>query len=136
MPVKSRLDHWLPPHIINPPATGRMQTATDILPVITTWQREALTPVAADERIETLDVLRGFALFGILTVNMAWFSWPVEYMMMRQQLWETRADVIADWIVRFLAEGKFYPLFAFLFGLGDLNSPTSASRFPPANAAS
>ena len=89
-----------------------------IPPIISTGQREALTPVAAEERIETLDVLRGLALFGILTVNMAGFSWPVEYIMMRPQFWETRADVIADWIVRFVAEGKFYPLFAFLFGLG------------------
>lgn len=95
-----------------------MQTATDIPPVISTWQREAVTPVAADERIETLDVLRGCALFGILIVNMTAFSWPVDQMMMRQQFWETRTDVIADWTVRFLAEGKFYPLFAFLFGLG------------------
>jgi len=95
-----------------------MRTTADIPPVISSWQRAALTPVAADERIETLDVLRGFALFGILTVNMAAFSWPVEHMMMRQPFWETRTDLIADWIVRFVAEGKFYPLFAFLFGLG------------------
>jgi len=95
-----------------------MQIARDIPPVISTGQHEALTPVAADERIETLDVLRGLALFGILTVNMAGFSWPVEHMMMRPPFWETRTDVIADWTVRFFAEGKFYPLFAFLFGLG------------------
>ncbi len=95
-----------------------MQIVSNIPPVISTWPRVALTPVAANERIETLDVLRGVALLGILTVNMTGFSWPVEQMMMRQQFWETRPDVIADWIVRFLAEGKFYPLFAFLFGLG------------------
>lgn len=95
-----------------------MQTAAAIPPVISTWPRPALTPVAAGERIATLDVLRGFALFGILTVNMAGFSWPMEMMMMRQIFWETRPDAIADWAVRFLAEGKFYPLFAFLFGLG------------------
>jgi uncharacterized protein len=94
-----------------------MHNPADIPPVIYEWQSETLTPVAPDERIEALDVLRGFALFGILTVNMTGFSWPFDQMM-RQQFWETRADVVADWIVRFLAEGKFYPLFAFLFGLG------------------
>ena len=31
-------------------------------------------PVQARERIQTLDVLRGFALFGILLVNMAVIS--------------------------------------------------------------
>ncbi len=95
-----------------------MQTAAAIPPVISGWQRPALTPVAASERIETLDVLRGVALFGILTVNMVGFSWPPEMMLMRQLFWETRTDAIADGFIRFLAEGKFYPLFAFLFGLG------------------
>ena len=95
-----------------------MPLAADIPPVIAVWQREALTPVAASERMETLDVLRGFALFGILTVNIIGFSWPADLMMMREYFWESRTDVIADRIVQFLAEGKFYPLFAFLFGLG------------------
>jgi uncharacterized protein len=95
-----------------------MQTAAAIPPVISAWQREALTPVPAQERIATLDVLRGFALFGILTVNMLGFSWPVEMMMLRADFWDAPADVIADGAIQFLAEGKFYPLFAFLFGLG------------------
>jgi uncharacterized protein len=95
-----------------------MQTAADIPPVISAWQREALTPVPAQGRIAALDVLRGFALFGILTVNMLGFSWPVEMMMLRADFWDAPADVIADGAIQFLAEGKFYPLFAFLFGLG------------------
>lgn len=94
-----------------------MHVATEIPPVIATWSGEPLTPVAAAERIETLDVLRGVALFGILTVNMAAFSWPMETMP-GQRPGESRLDAIADWSIGFLAEGKFYPLFAFLFGLG------------------
>lgn len=93
-------------------------SASDIPPVITPTPPVALKPVAAEERIETLDVLRGFALFGILTVNMAGFSWPMDQVLMGRSLWESRADLIADGIVGFLAEGKFYPLFSFLFGLG------------------
>jgi uncharacterized protein len=95
-----------------------MPTVADIPPVIATWQREGLTPVPATERIATLDVLRGFALFGILTVNMMGFSWPVEMMMMRADFWDAPIDVLADGAIQFLAEGKFYPLFAFLFGVG------------------
>lgn len=95
-----------------------MQTAADIPPVIAAWQREALTPVAPQERIASLDVLRGFALFGILTVNMIGFSWPVEIMVLRADFWESPVDAVADGAIQFLAEGKFYPLFAFLFGLG------------------
>ena len=95
-----------------------MQIESSIPPVISTWQGDALAPVSAAERIETLDVLRGFALFGILTVNMALFSWPVYEMVTAAKEWTTRADAITDCVVRFLAEGKFYPLFSFLFGLG------------------
>jgi uncharacterized protein len=93
-----------------------MGTNPNLPPIIATWQREALTPVAAAERIETLDALRGFALFGILVVNMALFSWPI-YARIAEEVWTTR-DALADRVVRFLAEGKFYLLFSFLFGLG------------------
>jgi uncharacterized protein len=95
-----------------------METAPDIPPVISDWQRVALMPVAASERIATLDVLRGLALFGILTVNIGSFSWPIEYMLWQREFWNSRADAVVDWMIRFLAEGKFYPVFSFLFGLG------------------
>jgi len=95
-----------------------MEASVDIPPVIADYQREPLRPVTASDRIETLDILRGFALFGILTVNMGAFSWPCEYMLWQRNFWDSRADAVVDWFVRFLAEGKFYPLFSFLFGLG------------------
>ncbi len=31
-------------------------------------------PVAADERVQFLDVLRGFALFGVLVANLVWYE--------------------------------------------------------------
>jgi uncharacterized protein len=77
-----------------------------------------LEPLPPAERIETLDVLRGFALCGILLVNMEQFGWPVYQVLLAEQEWKAGADTVAAWIVRFLAEGKFYPLFSFLFGLG------------------
>ena len=77
-----------------------------------------MTPVTTAERIETLDILRGIALLGILTVNLAAFSWPYEYLNWQSEFWNSRADPVVDWLIRFLAEGKFYPLFSFLFGLG------------------
>ncbi len=36
-----------------------------------------LTPVQPAERIQIVDILRGFALFGILLVNMTIFSMAV-----------------------------------------------------------
>lgn len=77
-----------------------------------------LAPVADVERIASLDVLRGFALLGILISNLLHFSQPVELMGFRGGWWLGPMDWLADWISIFLVEGKFYPLFSFLFGLG------------------
>lgn len=63
-------------------------------------------------------MLRGVALLGILVVNMDSFAWPIEDYRLGWAgpvaLW----DRLAGWGIRTLAEGKFYPLFSFLFGLG------------------
>jgi len=77
-----------------------------------------LAPVAAEERIFSMDVLRGFALLGILIANMVYFSQPLEVGGFRNVFWFSALDRIADWISVLLVEGKFYPLFSFLFGLG------------------
>ena len=75
-------------------------------------------PVARSERIEVIDILRGFALLGILLVNMEFFSHPVQQVLFGLKEWTSAADRLAEWGIRFLAEGKFYSLFSFLFGLG------------------
>jgi uncharacterized protein len=41
-----------------------------------------ITPTAASQRIELLDALRGFAIFGILMVNMPLFFKPVTSMLL------------------------------------------------------
>jgi uncharacterized protein len=74
-------------------------------------------PIPARERIQTLDVLRGFALFGILLVNMTYFSFPVQYAMFPHPD-SGPINRAAEWLMRFLAEGKFFSLFSLLFGLG------------------
>ncbi|NJK93394.1 MAG: DUF418 domain-containing protein [Blastochloris sp.] len=77
-----------------------------------------LTPVLESERLLSLDVLRGFALLGILVSNMFYFAQPLEQLGFRRGWWLGPGDLEADWISIFLVEGKFYPLFCFLFGLG------------------
>ena len=74
-------------------------------------------PVPASERIPVIDILRGFALFGILLVNIGTgeFSYPFS---MRRELWTGTADRAALALIEFFAEGNFYTLFSFLFGLG------------------
>ncbi len=62
-------------------------------------------PIAPQERLDSLDILRGFALFGILWVNMP-------------ERWrEGSIDGIFDQVRNLLATGKFVTIFGFLFGV-------------------
>ena len=74
------------------------------------------TPLA--ERLEVVDILRGVAIFGILLVNMELFTTPIYQTGTAYRLWPGWANQTVDWVIRFLAEGKFYTLFSFLFGFG------------------
>ncbi|MCS6831712.1 MAG: DUF418 domain-containing protein [Armatimonadota bacterium] len=73
-------------------------------------------PIAPSERIPLLDILRGVAVFGILVVNMGVFkASAMPFIPARSG---SEVDRWADALINFLFEGKFYPIFAFLFGLG------------------
>lgn len=78
-----------------------------------------LGPVGPHERIEVLDIIRGFALLGILTVNMAFFSYPVIYLdIIGKEMWTAVWDKAVLGVINLFIEGKFYSMFSFLFGLG------------------
>lgn len=73
-------------------------------------------PIPPQERIEAMDVLRGFALLGVFVVNMLFFAFPYQQSMM--QPWPKAPQ---PWFQAFLLlffQGKFYCLFSFLFGMG------------------
>jgi uncharacterized protein len=76
------------------------------------------TPTQQSERIQIVDILRGFALFGILLVNMAIFSQPFQAILFPADPELPWYDWTATWLIHFLAEGKFYAMFSMLFGLG------------------
>ncbi len=76
-----------------------------------------LTPTTLTNRIEALDLLRGFALLGILIANMLLFHSPSFYIDPYQYFTETGDLVAFKWIT-ILVQGSFYPIFAFLFGYG------------------
>lgn len=80
--------------------------------------RSGLAPVSASERIQTIDVLRGFALFGILLVNFSFFNNSVFEAFSLDVGSMSGAEKAASAFIAFFATGKFYPLFSFLFGLG------------------
>ncbi len=76
------------------------------------------SPIATQERKDILDFLRGIALFGILLVNISYFNSPVFTQAGGYILWDDLYNKITKWFIWFFFEGKFYPLFAVLFGAG------------------
>ena len=72
----------------------------------------------ASERIATLDVLRGFALMGILIMNMPGFSYSGWHEADGSHYWPSQIDQIAEQVRNALFSGKFNSLFSVLFGLG------------------
>ncbi|MDX9770326.1 MAG: DUF418 domain-containing protein [Tenuifilaceae bacterium] len=79
---------------------------------------ENLKPIAPKERIKEIDFVRGFALLGILLVNMAIFRNSIFGMTLEQPFSGGTLNSIASGFIYFFAEGKFYSLFSLLFGFG------------------
>lgn len=102
-----------------------MTTTEDVLPAAAPLPPETppppaepLRPVSATERVETLDILRGLALFGILAANMRGFAGPALTYFMPHLYWTALPDRIAQAFIDAFVQGKFIALFAFLFGVG------------------
>jgi len=80
----------------------------------------AARPVTAAERVATIDVLRGVALFGVFLVNFTSFS-ATNVMATEQQVLSlpTAAfDLTLFDVLEWLTKDKANTIFAFLFGLG------------------
>jgi uncharacterized protein len=73
---------------------------------------------APQERIQAMDVLRGFALLGILLMNIEALVGPLNGALTGVDPALTGADRAADTLVYLFVQGKFYPLFSLLFGMG------------------
>src|SRR5690606_41514680 len=76
---------------------------------------EGMGPVAAAERITAMDVLRGFALLGILLMNIEGMVGPLTAALGGVDPALTGADKVVDTLIYLLVQGKFYPLFSLLF---------------------
>ena len=78
-----------------------------------------MVPTAARERYEFLDVLRGAALFGIVSANMILYSLYLYLPDSAKAGMATHsADRVLDFLELMLIEGKFYTIFSLLFGVG------------------
>jgi uncharacterized protein len=79
------------------------------------------TPVTSRDRIETLDVLRGFALLGILAMNIRAMAAPMGAYLYPYALFEyTGAGRVAYLFTSVVFELKMMGLFSMLFGAGVL----------------
>jgi uncharacterized protein len=77
----------------------------------------SVAPTAPGERLESLDVLRGVALFGVLLENLQHFVSP-SYEAFTAGPDGGLLDVLCLWLIRFACDNKVYLLFSFLFGVG------------------
>jgi uncharacterized protein len=80
---------------------------------------EELRPVAPAERVALLDVLRGFALYGVLLANtVTWFSGRA--FLSREEIAAQTGPIngIALLLISVFVDGKAMTLLSFLFGLG------------------
>jgi len=87
------------------------------------------SPTNLNNRIETLDVLRGFAVLGILLLNILMFGQVSFYYLNPSVIEGTLTDWIIWALIDISAEGAMRALFSILFGAGVLlftkNKPAS-----------
>jgi uncharacterized protein len=86
-------------------------------------------PVTQQERIPTIDVVRGVALMGILLMNIAGFSGPLEMYTNPLMVGNHRTYNLVAWLIRWiLFEGKMRAMFSMLFGAGVILLTERAER--------
>lgn len=79
----------------------------------------AFSPLAESQRHELLDVVRGFAIFGIFLVNMVGFKTPAIAMAATGELWHS--GLANEWmivVIEVFAAFKFVTMFSVVFGIG------------------
>lgn len=91
--------------------------AVEIQP--TSQAQAALVPVGPKDRIFNLDMLRGWAILGILAVNAISFAWPYQLTMAEGPPPGvlSQADVIGLWVTDVFFSDKMRTLFTMLFGV-------------------
>jgi uncharacterized protein len=78
---------------------------------------EKLSPIQKSERIQSIDVIRGFAILGIFFVNMQDFAAPWLYLDY-DKWFDTPINSALKIAIDIFAQASFYTLFSFLFGFG------------------
>lgn len=92
-------------------------------------------PVAQADRIQTLDILRGVALLGILLINIPYFALNDNF----ADVFQSQSDpaTINFWVntvITILFEGKMRALFSMIFGVGIILFITRKEQDGPGHA--
>lgn len=77
-------------------------------------------PVRPADRIFTLDMLRGWAVLGILAVNALAFAWPFAMQgdpTVTPPYPDSATNILGQWVVDIFFHDKFRSLFSMLFGV-------------------
>jgi len=77
-------------------------------------QHQHLAPVTPQERIQTIDIIRGIALLGIMVINFTTDDRDAGL----YDGFEGLADQMAYWTIRVFLDDRFQSIYCFLFGLG------------------
>ena len=89
---------------------------------------QGVSEADAPQRQTTVDALRGFALLGILVVNIATFASTYYGMGLPDPLANALPERLAVIVRTFVFETKFYLLFSFLFGYSFQLQKAAAQR--------
>jgi uncharacterized protein len=89
---------------------------------------QELVPITANQRIEALDVVRGFALLGIFLMNVEYFNRTLSSLGEGMPRGLTGIDWLASWFIAYFVQGKFWTIFSLLFGMGFAVMMTRAER--------
>lgn len=79
---------------------------------------QTVAPLAGRERLDSVDVVRGVAILGILLVNMEMFFSPIYLELLRPSRVDGAFGGGVESAIVALARGKFYTIFSILFGFG------------------
>ena len=74
--------------------------------------------IPTSNRIEVLDVIRGFAVFGIFMVNVEIMNCTFINQDAFNAQWTSTLDIISVRFLQLFFYSKFFPIFSFLFGVG------------------
>lgn len=87
----------------------------------------SFTPTESSERIEALDVVRGFALIGICIMNVEYFNRAISDLGGINPKF-TGLDFVISYLTQFFVTGKFWTIFSLLFGMGFAVMLTRANK--------